>query len=441
MNSSAPSSNEDITGCEGTILVSNTTETRAVTVILIIVSIITAPVTSLLNGLVIIAVKTKIRLKTKSNIALACLATTDCCMGVIGQPIFVALNIVVLQQETSYTYCLIRQLSSAVLTVLARATILHLALMYLDRYIAIKHPYRYTNMVTATRLLRSSVFVWIVALLSTGTSFLTKNIPLSQLIKVSMIITSSGVAIIIFCQAALYYETRRHEKQITANQVSEDNKRKFLMEKKALKLTTTVLLVLVLTYLPLIVVTILYGISFIESLNTVHIASTIVVFLVLINSLINPVIYCIRRRQFRVAFIEILFRKSNVQAKEIEMQVKRAQEGLKWQGQTLEQENSLSTASPQLNAASTILAATRINTAMPPALPIPIVTINNIISDNEIDNSDNSLGSNNGNDNSHNNSDHIGIATGHTKSDNDVRNIENHNDNDSSDTNIGEMSK
>ena len=61
--------------------------------------------------------------------------------------------------------------------------------------------------------------------------------------------------------------------------------------------------------------------------------------------------------------------------------------------------------------------------------------------DNEIDNSDNSLGSNNGNDNSHNNSDHIGIATGHTKSDNDVRNIENHNDNDSSDTNIGEMSK
>ena len=142
MNSSAPSSNEDITGCEGTILVSNTTETRVVTVILIIVSIITAPVTSLLNGLVIIAVKTKIRLKTKSNIALACLATTDCCMGVIGQPIFVALNIVVLQQETSYTYCLIRQLSSAVLTVLARATILHLALMYLDRYIAIKHPYR-----------------------------------------------------------------------------------------------------------------------------------------------------------------------------------------------------------------------------------------------------------------------------------------------------------
>ena len=290
---------------------SNTTETRAVTVFLIIMNIITAPVTSLLNGLVIIAVKRKLRLKTKSSIALACLATTDCFMGVIGQPMFIALNIVVLQDESSYTYCLIKQLSIAVLTVLGRATNLHLALMYLDRYIAIKHPYRYTNMVTATRLLCSSAFVWIVALLSTATSFLPKKLLASQLSNVNAIIISSGVAIIIFCQVVLYYETRRHEKQIAAHQVSEDNKRKFLTEKKALKLTTTVLFVLVLTYLPLMLVFILYRISFIASLNAVRISTAIGIFLILLNSLINPVIYCIRTRQFRIAFIEILFGKSN----------------------------------------------------------------------------------------------------------------------------------
>ena len=131
--------------CEGGIIDSNSTEGRAVTVILIIMNIITAPLTSLLNGLVIIAVKTKSRLQTKSNIALACLATTDCFMGVIGQPTFIALNIVILQAGTSNTHCFIRQLSKAVLTVLVRASLLHLCLMYLDRYIAIKHPYRYTT--------------------------------------------------------------------------------------------------------------------------------------------------------------------------------------------------------------------------------------------------------------------------------------------------------
>ena len=47
-----------------------------------VISIITFPLTAVMNALVIIAVKTKHRLKTKSNIALACLSTTDLTMGV-----------------------------------------------------------------------------------------------------------------------------------------------------------------------------------------------------------------------------------------------------------------------------------------------------------------------------------------------------------------------
>ena len=59
MNSSASLGSEFLTGCEGWIVDSKCTEARAVTVILIIVNIITAPITALLSGLVIIAVKRK----------------------------------------------------------------------------------------------------------------------------------------------------------------------------------------------------------------------------------------------------------------------------------------------------------------------------------------------------------------------------------------------
>ena len=264
--------------------------------------------------------KTKPRLKTKSNIALACLATTDCFMGLIGQPTFIAVCIVNLQAGTSNTHCFIRQLSKAVITVLVRASLLHLALMYLDRYIAIKHPYRYTTMVTATRILYSSAFAWTLALLSTATSsFLNEKLykPLTD----GNIIGFFCTTIITFCQIVLYYETRRHEKQIAAYQVSEDDREKFVKEKKALKLTTTVLFCLLLTYCPVLVIGILMRNTFFHSLNAAHIALGIASCLILLNSLINPVIYCIRRRQFRVAFIEILFRKRNVQLQEIEMRV------------------------------------------------------------------------------------------------------------------------
>ena len=39
------------------------------------------------------------------------------------------------------------------------------------------------------------------------------------------------------------------------------------------------------------------------------------------NSLFNPIIYCVRMRQFRVAFIQMLLRKSYAQAEQFERQM------------------------------------------------------------------------------------------------------------------------
>ena len=66
-----------------------TTEAYAVLVFIAVMSVITCPITTVLNVLVIIAVKTKPRLKIMSNIALACLAATDGLMRMIGLPLFI----------------------------------------------------------------------------------------------------------------------------------------------------------------------------------------------------------------------------------------------------------------------------------------------------------------------------------------------------------------
>jgi len=112
------------------------------------------------------------------------------------------------------------------------------------------------------------------------------------------------IAITIYCQVVLCFETRRHEKPLASQQVSQEGRQKFLKEKKAFKVTTTVLLVLVLSYTPLMVVRILIVKSVFDSFFFFTTSS-----ILLLNSLFNPVICCVRIRNFHTAFIEIIFEK------------------------------------------------------------------------------------------------------------------------------------
>ena len=126
---------------------------------------------------------------------------------------------------------------------------------------------------------------------------------------------------IFYCQIVLCYETCRHQKEIAAQQVSLEAREKFLKEKKAFKLTTTLLFFLILCYLPLILARTLISKSVIKSVNLAYIALFAGIIVAIFNSIVNPIIYCVRIRQFRVAFIQLVFRKSNTQAENMEKRV------------------------------------------------------------------------------------------------------------------------
>ena len=74
-------------------------------VFITVTTIITCPISTGLNTLIMIVVKTEHRVKTKSNIELACLSSTDAVMGVRGQPLFISWLIAELQGNTFSTYC------------------------------------------------------------------------------------------------------------------------------------------------------------------------------------------------------------------------------------------------------------------------------------------------------------------------------------------------
>ena len=293
-------------------------EAYAVFIFITVANVITCPFTTLLNVLIIISVKTKVFLRTKSNIALACLAVTDAVMGLIGQPVFISLVFTRLQGEDTLN---LKQavVNAFILRLLTTLSLFHLALINVERYIAIKHSLRYATIVTEVRLICSSAFFWIIAFLLTLPTIILQDDSIKR--KISSVTMASCLAIIAFCQVVLYREARRHQRQTIEQQISMEVKQRKLKEKKALKTTTIVLFFLLLNYSPLLFVQILFNIYIIESDNSRDILTLTAIFSVIANSFVNPIIYCARVRQFRVAFIELICRKSHAQAEGIETRV------------------------------------------------------------------------------------------------------------------------
>lgn len=288
--------------------------------LLTFIAIASCPFTILLNALVIVAVNTKPRLKTSSNILVGCLAVTDVFMGLFAQPMYIACRTLNLHGDTSDEYCTLLRLTRNIIRLLAASSIHHVFIMSFERYFAIKNVLTYTAMPNKTRkLLGASALAWIASIVEA----VLQAFSIKVFITFTSISLSVILAVIIFCQVGVYSEARRHVKCIAAQQVSLEARKKFSKEKKALKLTSCVIAFLLLTFLPLFFVRILMYTSAITSVNVSNFSFNAITLVVILNSLINPIIYCVRLRQFRVAFVQILLRKNHPQAEQFEMRMVR----------------------------------------------------------------------------------------------------------------------
>ena len=291
-----------------------TSDVYSVLAITTALNIFTFPFAILLNSLVIVAVKTKRHLRTKSNISLACLATTDFAVGLIVQPLAItSFSLFFIGSSPQTMTSSFVWVSSAVGQTCIAASLLHLMLMSGERYLAIKHSFAYQNgLVTEARIIIASSMAWICAAIVYG-------IRVSIFREISVVIILAVISIVVYCHVVIYKEVRRNTQQIIANQVSLAVKEKLLNNKRAFNTTVVIVLTLFLCYIPTCVWLIVF-ISFNgeNSSDVGHIASFPITFLVLLNSSINPLIYTARIRHFRVAFFQMVMRKTLAQAEELE---------------------------------------------------------------------------------------------------------------------------
>ena len=118
----------------------------------------------------------------------------------------------------------------------------------------------------------------------------------------------------------MFLYTRRSaatKKQIIANQVSLEAKKKLLKNKKAFYCMLTVMLTIFLCYFPATIVFIIVIVSDGTPIDVKHIMLHLVTLFPVLNSLFNPLIYAVRIRDFRVAFIQLLSKKTLAQAEQL----------------------------------------------------------------------------------------------------------------------------
>jgi len=281
--------------------------TREVSVALIsvtIVNLLVSPLTIFLNVLVILAVKTTPQLRDKYNVLLTFLAGTDIMTGALGQPLFIAELIYRLTGSPASEFCIIPVATRGLTRAFGLISLQHLALISIERYISIKFPFKYHDIVTKRRLIVCDVLAW--SLVFTALFFRYKIAFFGYFLLAFVIYLP--MFILIFCRIASYHEARERIGNITTQSAWA----KLLKQKKALKTTSFVIGIVFLFYVPMTLFRAVF-VPFISSPETFLALESLMLTLLLCNSVCNPVIYCARSGHYRQAFRKLLHIASNVQ--------------------------------------------------------------------------------------------------------------------------------
>ena len=285
-----------------------TTLVTASIIFISIFNLIASPCTIVLNAMVMIAVKTSPRLKSNYHILLASLAGTDLMTGGLAQPLVVAAQIYRLSGNSAdfYQVCLLDNISRIISVLCITASILHLMLLSVERYVTITYPYKYLEIITKRRLISSAVFVWSFAALTVALS--VKDIFTFSFRAFTMVFS---ISILVFFQIAVYREARIQMRKIKSQQVSREAREVFFKEKKAMNTTTVIIGVVLFSFLPIILQRFMF-ISLLSSPAIKLVTEYACRSLVLCNSVCNPLIYCARNREFRKAFERLLRRQNQI---------------------------------------------------------------------------------------------------------------------------------
>ncbi len=228
-------------------------------------------------------------LHSQSNILLGSLCVTDLLIGLVTQPIFAARRILELQGMQN-DYCILDQFHMYFSYLMAGSSIVNMAMISLDRWFAICHPFEYQRFENKRRYFAIITIVWMIIIFLILLPLVSEKISLYLGASISV---GLSIIVIVVCYCLIYRVVLRHKKKIhheqTVSQMAASDLRTGRpVEKRRANTIAIVILVLFICYIP-------HGVIIcVKSVRDkpMLVASRWGEVFVLMNSSINPIVYC-----------------------------------------------------------------------------------------------------------------------------------------------------
>ena len=241
-------------------------------------------------------------LQTASNLLLASLCITDLLTGMIVQPLSIARRIIEAWGEHN---CIVRAVCAYNAFLCIDASIQIVAIVSIDRWIAIKMPFRYPHIGKVERYLKVVAFTWLVWVVFTMMPFIDVFTASHFFIGITVSI-SINIFVVLVCYAQIFAVVLKHRKRISQQYPQQKIK---CVDNKQNNTNTIaiVIFVMLVSYLPLLPLFIIRG-TMGDSESIVFILDAWADVFVYANSSVNPFIYWYRSREIRRSIHAVLRR-------------------------------------------------------------------------------------------------------------------------------------
>ena len=259
----------------------------------------------MLNIVVIIALRKTPSLPKPLKILLLSISASDLCVGLLVQPLYVALDVI---DESNPIVAPLARVNTISATFFCTATLLGICAVSVDRFLAIHLHLRYQEIVTHRRVEAVVISVWVLsAVLSLPRTGIHSEKANRIILAIIVFITLGCLVAIAIIYVRLYVVLKHHIMQVQTLNISLDSQTTVAIQDTTRQKKCTVAifylyLTLLICYLPNTCIALMFVVGADFPSEMINFSDA----LVYLNSSLDPLIYCWKMRQVRLAAMNIL---------------------------------------------------------------------------------------------------------------------------------------